>query len=261
MANDGSNSNFDGAPLLAYDTADIANRIARYTGSQLVDIEVAEIKRGSQFRPAFVISETDVPIVFTKPGTYDIGGGRQKTAFGQGTIYFRHGSKSEPGNRDDLANWRDREIAKVRKSWLGGIRKVVQSSASDTITVTSSARSIPEPGTVLNAKISADPSAVSFVPGNVGELWPYRQKELIREVNKQLGKEAQINTHDIFCIKRRFDVLKSRPDFAYKPHPDASPQYSDAFVEWIVGEYNRDKSFFQRVRLECRPPSQSGGNR
>ena len=37
------------------------------------------------------------PIVFTRPGTYSVEGGRQKTAFSQGTVYFRHGAKKRPG--------------------------------------------------------------------------------------------------------------------------------------------------------------------
>ena len=110
VANDGSSTAFDPTAVMAHDTADIANKISRYIGNQLLDIEVVGIERAGQLCAALVVLETDVPIVFSKPGTYDIGGGRQKTAFSQGTIYFRHGSKSEPGNRDDLANWRDRTM-------------------------------------------------------------------------------------------------------------------------------------------------------
>jgi Schlafen, AlbA_2 len=255
VANDGSNAEFNSTPLLACDTADIANRIARYTGNQLVDIEVIEIERNGQARATFIVPDTDVPIVFTKPGTYDIGGGQQKTAFGQGTIYFRHGSKSEPGNRDDLANWRDREISKVRKSWLGGIRKVVQAEANDTVTVISSPRTLSKGTPVILAKAATDPSALTVVPGNAEEIWPYRQKDLINEVNKRLGQGVRINTHDIFCIKRVFDVLNKRPDFAYRPHHLAAPQYSEAFAAWIVSEFQKDNEFFERVRHECRSKS------
>jgi len=253
VADDGTNSNFDPAPLLAYDTADIANRIARYTGNQAIDLEVVKLTRTGEIRPAFLVSDTDVPIVFTKPGTYDIGGGRQKTAFAQGTIYFRHGSKSEPGNRDDLAGWRDRQIAKARKSWLGGIRKVVQAAPNDHVTVISSPGSIRQGTAVVEAKLTSDPSAVTFVPTNAEEIWPHRQIDLIREVNKRLAGEAQINTHDIYCIKKVYDVLKAYPKFAYKPHHLASPQYSDAFIEWIVDEYTKNKNFFRETRARCRP--------
>lgn len=252
VANDGTNTDFDGAPILAHDTADIANRIARYTGIQAVDFEIVELKRGNKTRPALVVSETDVPIVFAKPGTYDIGEGKQKTAFSQGTIYFRHGSKSEPGNRDDLSGWRDREIARARKSWLGGIRKVVRAAPTDAITVVSASKSAGKSGAVIKAMVTDDPSAVSFVPANAEEIWPHRQIDLIRAVNRQIGRQYLVNSHDIYCIKLVFDILKTRREFAYKSHRLASPQYSDAFIDWIVNEYKRDKSFFQRVRAECK---------
>lgn len=252
IANDGSNSNFDASALLAHDTADIANRIARYTGNQFVEIDVVEIERSGRSFAALAVSDMDVPIVFTKPGTYDIGGGQQRTAFAQGTIYFRHGSKSEPGNREDLAAWRDREIAKVRKSWLGGIRKVVQAEATETVTVISSPRAVPKEGEVVVAKVTADPAAVKVIPGNAEEIWPHRQKDLIRIVNRRLGKDAHINTHDMFCIKTVYDIINKRPDFAYRSHHMAPPQYSDAFADWIIEEFQKDRKFFDRVRAECR---------
>jgi hypothetical protein len=253
LANDGTDAKMDPAPLLAYDTADITNRIAKYTNYQLSDIEVVEIKRGNALHAAFIISAVDIPMIFTKPGTYDIGANKQKTAFSQGTIYFRHGSKSEPGNRDDLASWRDREVARVRKSWLGGIRQVVETSADDTVAVISSSPSLPQTGAVVQARLSSDPSAVPLVPGNTEEIWPHRQVDLIKEVNRRLAPSAKINPHDVQCIKRQFDIFKAHPEFAHKPHHLASPQYSEAFIAWIVQQYERDNSFFQRLRAEWKP--------
>jgi predicted HTH transcriptional regulator len=138
VRNDGSASGSDMDAILAIDAADIANKIRRYTDYEFSDIEIVEINRGGACLAAFLVSEAEVPLIFTKPGTYEVEPPRQKTAFSQGTIYFRHGTKSEPGTRDDLAKWRDKEIAKVRKSWLGGIRKVVETPPGHAITVVSS---------------------------------------------------------------------------------------------------------------------------
>jgi hypothetical protein len=117
---------------------------------------------------ALIISAAEVPIIFTKPGSYDIGGGKQKSAFSQGTVYFGHGSKSEPGNRDDILSWRDREISKARKNGLGGIRKVVQSPPGETVTVLSSAKSPRRDGNVVHARITSGSSTVSVTPANAG---------------------------------------------------------------------------------------------
>jgi predicted HTH transcriptional regulator len=115
VEDNGKSVEVDLSSVLAHDTADITNKILRYTNSQFSDFDFVEIERAGNPHVAIVIEEADVPIVFTKPGTYDVGGGKQKTAFSQGTVYFRHGSKSEPGNREDFINWRDRAIAKARK--------------------------------------------------------------------------------------------------------------------------------------------------
>lgn len=108
------------------DPADIVNRIARYITTPSFEIESIEAKKRGKKLHALSISGTRVPHVFQKPGTYDVGGGKQKTAFGVGTIYFRHGAKSEHGNSDDLRAVVERELKAVRKAWARGLRKVVQ---------------------------------------------------------------------------------------------------------------------------------------
>ena len=110
VSNDGSAAQSDCEPILALDVADVSNKIARYTDYEFSDIEIVEVRRGDMRLAALLISGAQVPIVFTKPGTYDVGDRKQKTAFSKGTIYFRHGVKSEPGNREDLTNWRDKEV-------------------------------------------------------------------------------------------------------------------------------------------------------
>jgi EC042_2821-lke REase len=112
-------------------------------------------------------------------------------------------------------------------------------------------------GAIVQAKVSTDASAVSFVPSNAEEIWPHRQKDLIRAVNQQIGRGRRVNSHDIYCIRVVFDILKARPDFAYKSHTLASPQYSDTFIDWIVSEYRKDGTFFQRARVECRKKLES----
>ncbi len=88
--------------VTSIDPADIANKVSRYTGQVDFEFEVRELMKHSVKLAAFVIPSVAVPILFEKPGTYDIGGGKQRTAFGVGTVYFRHGAKSEPGTSEDV---------------------------------------------------------------------------------------------------------------------------------------------------------------
>lgn len=108
------------------DSADIANKVLRYTGQVDFEFEVRQLTKQTSELVAFVIPAVAVPVIFEKPGTYDIGGGKQKTAFGVGTVYFRHGAKSEPGTSEDIRRVIERQLEQIRRSWLKGVRKIIQ---------------------------------------------------------------------------------------------------------------------------------------
>lgn len=108
------------------DPADIANKISKYTGPVDLNFTIHDLTKHGQPLIAFVVNAVSVPIVFQKPGTYEIPDNKQKTAFGKGTVYFRHGAKSEPGTTEDIRQSIERQLDSVRKSWLKGVRKVVE---------------------------------------------------------------------------------------------------------------------------------------
>lgn len=257
--NDGSSSGIELTPLRDLDVAVITNKISSYTNYQFSELELLEVERDGVKFIAMLISDADVPIVFVKPGSYNVGDGKQKTAFSQGTVYFRHGAKSEPGNRDDLLAWRDRSLEKIREAWLGNIKKVVETPADHAVTVVSTP--MIGGGTVgvggfgaMTATVSAGPGAIKIVPQNAEEIWPYRQKDLLKEVNRSLESGEKINGFDVLCVNRRIDVLKKHPEFAYKSHSLSSPQYSQDYAKWIVSQYRKDKEFF----VDCRERYRSG---
>lgn len=113
-------------PLAIIDSADIGNKISKYTGPADLEFDIRELRKRSQTLIAFVIQGVPVPLVFQRPGTYEISPGKQKTAFSVGTVYFRHGAKSEPGNSEDLRLVIERRVDIIRKSWIKDVRKVVQ---------------------------------------------------------------------------------------------------------------------------------------
>lgn len=114
------------AEIESLDPADISNKLGKYIGVPNFEIETFGLRKGGHKLYALAISGTSVPHVFVQPGTYDIGSGKQKTAFSLGTVYFRHGAKSEPGNTDDLRASMDRALNGIRKLWIKGVRQVVQ---------------------------------------------------------------------------------------------------------------------------------------
>jgi hypothetical protein len=124
------------AAVASIDPADVGNRVSKYTGPVQLEFDTRELEKGGKKLHAFLVHAVSVPIVFQKPGTYDIGSGKQKTEFSVGTVYFRHGAKSEPGNSDDIRAVIERQLESIRKSWIKGVRKVVQApQGSQIITV------------------------------------------------------------------------------------------------------------------------------
>jgi hypothetical protein len=127
--NDGSLSGLPVEAIGRIDPADIANRISKYTGCIDPPVEIIDIERQGSLLPAFIIQSSATPLVFENPGTYDVGAGKQKTAFGRGTIYYRHVAKSEPGTTEDIRFTFERNLNQIRNSWLKQVKKVVKAPA------------------------------------------------------------------------------------------------------------------------------------
>jgi hypothetical protein len=113
-------------PLLALDPADITNKIYKYTGYQFSEFELTICEKTGQNLIAIVIQNVPIPIVFEKTGSYEIEGGKTKTAFNNGTVYFRHGAKSEPGNLYDLQRAFEKRLESTREIWFSNIKQVIE---------------------------------------------------------------------------------------------------------------------------------------
>jgi len=246
LQDDASPSNFDVSGVLRIDSADVVNRIQRYIGFQFSDFEVLPLDRDGVRLAVILVLGAEVPLIFLKPGTYAVDESRQKTAFAQGTVYFRHGSKSEPGTRDDLVKWRDEEVGRLREEWLGGIRKVVEAPPGHTVHIVAPTQDGRE---VMSARIGTDETAPMVRLQNPADIFPHRQQDVIHLVNDRISAGKRFNSHDIHCVRRQHNIHPtSRPDFVFKPHPSSAPQYSDRFVEWVVQEIERNDRFVSDAR-------------
>jgi hypothetical protein len=126
VTNDGIPSGWNVDSILNLDPAKITDKLNKYTGDQFSDFEIKPLNMQGVKVAAIFISPSDYPIIFIRPGSYEAINGKQESAFAQGTIYFRHGAKSEPGNSRDMTDYIDRKVRELRKTWMGNIRKVVQ---------------------------------------------------------------------------------------------------------------------------------------
>jgi hypothetical protein len=196
-----------------------------------------------------VVSSVSIPIVFTAPGTYEVGGGKQKTAFSKGTVYFRHGAKSEPGTSDDLRAALTRELDRIRSSWLDGITKVVTAPVGATISVLPGEVQLSGAEGATGVRLVNDEDAPAFKAFRTDLLYPYRQKELVTRVNALLAG-SKISSHDVYCVRKAHGI-DAQPNFFYKPQ-FSSPQYSEAYAEWMAGQHRGDADFFLKAREASR---------
>jgi hypothetical protein len=247
LNDDGSPSGADVSSLLSVDPADVTNRLFKYTSCQFHAFELCVVLKGDHQIFAIRVEGTKVPMVFTRVGTYEPEPGKQKNAFSVGTVYFRHGAKSEPATSEDLRNFLDREIEAVRHSWLDGIAKVTSAPIGSRIAILPPESHPAGPSGSLPLRLTNDESAQPYYAVPIDRTHPFRQKEVIVEVNKRLEVRS-INSHDILCIRRVYNVQKDI-SLCYTQN-FASPRYSQAFVDWIVRQYEADAEFFEKAKVK-----------
>lgn len=246
--------------ILKLDPADITNKVKRYTDYQFTEFTLVSAEKNNTTIAVLKIFATPTPLVFTKPGTYAINdGGKQTTAFGLGTIYFRHGAKSEPASFLDLRAFVERAVADVRDEWLSNIRKVVEAPAGSQVFMIAPSSMGEDIPTETSVRVVDDPSAPAFRRLNRDHTHPYRQTELVKHLNERLNVEPPVTSFDIQCL-RAAHKLEDKPQFFDQPKY-GSPQYSPALVDWVVEEYSDDPEFFVRNRetyRQVRPPKKWG---
>lgn len=246
LNNDSTPSGKDVRAVLEIDTSVVTDKIHRYTEYQFSEFEIHECDKEARQLAAIVIFGIPVPMVFQKPGTYILQDGRQKTAFSKGTLYFRHGAKSEPGNMQDLQKVIERNLGNVRREWLKGVRKVIQAPRGSQVTVLSPDVIQSTSPEAAHIRVTNDPSAPEYRLVDPDQTHPYRQKELIEEVNARLPKGVTINTHDALSVRRVY-YIHDRPEFVYD-HKFGSSQYSQEFADWLIERYYENVNFFLDAR-------------
>ncbi len=243
VRNNGTPSGHDVTSILEVDPAHFVDKIFRYTGEQFSGCEIEQTTRRRQEVAALIIEAVHIPMVFLKSGGYEISG-RQKTAFRVGTVYFRHGAKSEPGNTADIRIVVERELERIRKSWIGNIRKLVKAPAGSGVQVVSPVEL--ETAPVTRIRVTDDPEAPVLRGADPNRTHPYRGKEAISNFNMRFEGRKEINQYDILCV-RKVHSIDGKRQYFYKPQY-ASPTYSDAFVDWLARRYEEDPLFFDEAR-------------
>jgi hypothetical protein len=226
---DGSASGADVPPLTA---AVLRSAIERYTASEFSDVEVTTVERSGAPVVAVVVGPAhEAPLPYV--------------ANGSSAFFARHGAKSAPATQADLRRFIDRRVKELRREWLSGIRQVVTAPRGSEIVAIE--RTEDEQGEAA-IRITTDKSAPLFRAVDWDVTHPYRQKELLQEVNARLAAGVEINAYDMQSVRRVHEIDdQTRPDFVHRPRFGYF-QYSPQFVDWLVDRYARDPEFFAAAR-------------
>lgn len=246
LNNNGTPAGLDVSRVLEVDQAVVADKIYSYTETHFSDVEIVELQKGENTLAVLDVGASKVPIVFTKPGTYPVSDKEQKTAFGRGTVYFRHGAKSEPGNTEDLTEAIEQRLREIRKEWVDGVRKIVQAPVGSSVNILPpEVREIDSPE-ATPIRIVEDPNTPGYHIVDPNKTHPHRQMDVVTELNKRLEGRDPIKSYDVLAVRRMRGTDK-QIKFYYKP-VFGSPQYSPSFVDWLETNYYKDPDFFKKAR-------------
>ena len=155
--------------------------------------------------------------------------------------FFRHGAKSRPATRDDLRRFMERRVAAVKRRLAADIKRVI--TAPEGSEIVAIERDEDEHGERV-IRITTDENAPLYRAVDFDVTHPYRQKELIAEVNSRLPEDKAVNSYDFQAVRRTYEI---DPDFVHRPRFGTN-QYSEAFVDWLVDRITADSEFIARAR-------------
>ncbi len=241
LKDNGEPSNVEVDNFLSLDPSDLTNKIAKYTKKQFGDFTIERAKKNEATVAVILIGEVALPLIFVDPGAYEDTDKKQKEIWARGTVYFRHGAKSETANNDDLKLSFEKLLEKYRGEWFATMRQVVEAPLGATV-------HIYKPGTEGNKPVflSNDPNAEVVGMVDIDVTHPFRQKEFLRTINKDLTDLPKLTSHDVICIKKVFS-LSSNIKYCKTPL-FSSPRYSQALVDSVIKKYRADSDFIVKVK-------------
>jgi hypothetical protein len=218
----------------AIDEKEIVRRLANYTGSDFADVALCSVDSTHEAAVAITVGAALFPIGVAQAGSF----------------HFRHGERSEPGTTADMRAFIERLLRRMRRRWLRGIRRALMRPIGYDATAapkrTTAKRIRLERAVLQPVRIVSDPNAPALQPQDVDRLYPWRQKDLLQELNNRIGRRL-LTTYDIQAV-RRHHQLDERPDFVFHL-PGAGRRYSPALADWILEQFHRDPDFFHDARV------------
>ncbi|MGZ8831512.1 MAG: RNA-binding domain-containing protein [Thermoanaerobaculia bacterium] len=222
------------SPLLNIDPATISDRIHAVTGAHFEDFQIVEADKDAHRLALLLVGEADAPMVFSRSGM---------CGFAEGTLYFRHGSKSEPATTQDVEEALNRRVNALRRSWLTAVRRVT-APAGGGVVLPPEIRDSDSPD-ATPIRIVEDARAPAFRLVDYDKTHPFRQKEVLAALHARVPS-VPINQFDLLSV-RHVHNTDAVAEYSHKP-VFGTRQYSRKFIDWLVGQVERDPGFFTRAR-------------
>jgi hypothetical protein len=232
--------------VLDYDHAKYCDLIKKYTMQNFADFELIEAEKDGHTVAMFLINPPDSPLIFEKPGTYPIEDNKQKTVFSQGTVYFRHGAKSETGTTDDIRRFIQQRVREMQDQLVKGMRKVSDAPRGSQLQVVPRGTVVAGLETAIPVKITDDPSARGAIVVDRDQIFRFRRKDVIERLKKELTAGTVPNSFELQAVNAVYDIAANEK-LSWKPQ-FSSRLYSDAFIEWLVANISKDKNFVSITR-------------
>ena len=248
LADKGSPTGADLSNLASLDASHLGNLLHKYTESSFADVEIHDITRGKDAVVAIRVGPADTPLVFAQAGTYPDPDkpGKQKTAFAKGTVFFRHGAKSEPGSTEDIRASLDRKLDTARRDLMRNVQRAASAPRGAVVQVLKEGISGEVSPEGMAVRVTSDPSAPVIGVLDYDKTHPYRQRHLVEAVLKLLPKGTSFGPYDVQTIRVVHGLDSNRAFchvFAY-----GGRQFSDALAAWIVEQWKADQAFFTKTR-------------
>jgi hypothetical protein len=229
----------------------ILQQIAQYADSPFTDLSVRlPDEAANATHVEVVVGPAEFPIGFRRSAPRAAASrlADEESAFAAGKFYFRHGDASVPGTSADLRAFFLRVLSRVRRRWLRQIRRVLSTPIESVMERGKREKSPLAATSTANlqpVRIVTDLDAPALQPQDVDHLYPWRQKDLVQELNKRIGRRA-LTTYDIQAVRRQHH-LDERPDFVFHLE-GAGRRYSPAIADWMMEQFGADPEFFQTAR-------------
>ena len=257
VTNAGNGCPSDVRAVLEYDHAKYCDLIKKYTGQHFADFEVVEAKKDGQAVAVFLISAPDYPLVFEKPGTYAVDKNHQETAFSRGTVYFRHGAKSESGTTDDLRRFVEKRVRELQQQLVKGMRRVSEAPRGSELLVAPRGSVLTGPGKAIDVRLTSSKDARDAIQVDKNQLFPYRRRELAERLKAELPEGSAPSKYELQAINDVYGIADDEY-LSWKPQ-FSSRQYGETYVKWIIDKISKNKDFLTEARRSYQQQGQKKG--